>query len=159
MIDTLSSGWNLLGSDRLPASSDICTFLMLSMYFFASVCSCSTLIFCAVTTPLISSVKPSQPGYWLRTIRSTTSANVDSFLSSLSMPKRPSVDSLKPLACLLASFMKLPISRIRPRTLIKLDELLRLSATREISSSLLEISSYSCSNVRVSANALILLFQ
>jgi hypothetical protein len=112
-----------------------------------------------VMTPLISSVKPSQPEYWLRTIRSTRSAKVDSFLSSLSMPSRERVESLKPFACLLASFMKLPMSRIRPRTLIRLVESLRLSETRDISKSLFEISSYSASYVRVIASALILLFQ
>jgi hypothetical protein len=143
MTATLSSGWNLVGSDRLPESSDICTFLMLSMYFLASCTSCSTLIFCAMITPPISSVKPSQPEYWLRTIRSTRSAKVDSFLSSLSIPSLDRVESLNPFACLLASFIKLPISRMRPKTLMRLVESLRLSDTREISKSLFEISSYS----------------
>jgi hypothetical protein len=121
--------------------------------------SASTLSFCAVTTPEMSSTKDSHSGHFMRTLRSTKSAKVLSLAASLTMPSLVSDEILKPVACLLGSFMKLPTKRMKPNTLSSETESRSEFDTLTTSRSFTLISSYSGSYVRVSISARILAFQ
>lgn len=156
---TRSSGWNKLAFERLPESSDICTFLMLLMYAVASCLSISTLSFCAATTPAISSMKSSQPGNLCRQVLSTKSWRVPSLVASLTTLNRPREEILKPCACLFVSFMKFPIRRMKDMTFSRLADSVIEFETFTTSLSLIEISSYSGSNLLVSARPRILCLQ